>query len=88
MKAASTVFNIIDIVIYIIVWIVLGKQPNMGLAWLFLLPPIIVCIISIIVTHSASSKSGGYIFQGVIDLIFGSLLGGIFMLCVREEDLN
>ena len=24
----------------------------------------------------------------VIDIIFGSLLAGIFMLCVREEDMK
>lgn len=88
MKAASTAFNVIGIVIYAIAWIIVGRQPNVGAAWLFFVPAIAVCLISIIVTHSASRKGGGYIFQGIIDLIFGSLLGGIFMLCVREQNLN
>ena len=88
MKAASTVFNVISIVIYIIAWIISGRQPGAGLVWLFFLPAIVVCLISIIVMHSATRKGGGYIFQGILDIIFGSLLAGIFMLCVREEDMK
>lgn len=88
MKAASTVFNVLSILIYIIAWIAVGKQPNMGLAWIFFLPAILVCLVSIIVTHSASHKGGGYIFQGILDIIFGSLLAGIFMLCVNESDMH
>ena len=88
MKAASTVFNVISIVIYIIAWIISGRQPGAGLVWIFFLPAIAVCLISIIVTHSATRKGGGYIVQGILDIIFGSLLAGIFMLCVREEDMK
>lgn len=87
MKAASTVFNVISIAIYIVSWIVAGTQPGAGMVWLFFLPAIAVCLISIIVTHSATHKGGGYIFQGILDIIFGSLLAGIFMLCVKEEDM-
>ena len=88
MKTASTVFNVLSIFIYIIVWIMVGREPNMGLAWIIFIPAILVCLISIIVTHSASHKGGGYIFQGILDILFGSLLAGIFMLCVKESDLN
>ena len=87
MKTASTVFNVISIIAYVIAWIAVGQQPNMALAWIAFLPAILVCLVSIIVVNTATHKGGGYIFQGILDLLFGSLLAGIFMLCVKDYDL-
>ena len=88
MKTASTVFNVLSILFYIIAWIMAARQPNMQLAWIFFVPAMLVCLVSIIVTNSATHKGAGYIFQGILDIFFGSLLAGIFMLCVSESDMH
>lgn len=87
MKTASSVFNIISIILYVIVGLVVGRQRGYEFIWAFLGPAIAVCLIHKIVTHSSTRKGGGYIFQGILDIFFGSVLAGILMLCVREEDM-
>lgn len=85
---ASIIFNILGIALYAAIWIINGKNPQMSWIWIIFLPLIAVCVASIIVCLVGTPKSTGFIIQGVIDLIFGSLLGGIFMLCIPEERVN
>ena len=86
MKAASVVINILSIILYAICWYLFRAMPGMNLIWIVFLIPIVVCSLSVLVALAGTPKSGGYIFQGIKDLLFGSLLGGIFMLCVPREN--
>lgn len=64
--------------VFIIIGIVTG---------FWLIVPLIVGIIALKKLESASSHSE-LVGIGVVTLIFCSLLGGLFMLLVKDEDLN
>ncbi len=53
----------------------------------YLIFPIIIGIISINKINNARSTSDIQIF-GILSAIFVSLLGGVFMLCIKDSDLG
>lgn len=86
MKVASTALNSIVILIYIIVGFVFTEL-GYPIVWIFGCLGVLIDFISIIVIWTARDKSGGYIFQGILNIIAGCALAGIFMLCVPRDDL-
>jgi len=97
MKVASIVLNSIGIGVYLLVAIILmtasgaSGESAIGaglIVAIVLWIPIITSIISIVVITTSRSKNGGFTFQGIMDMLFGNLLGGVFMLCIDEKDLK
>lgn len=85
MKIASIVLNSIILAGYLIGGIVcMTASPILGVILLLAGLP---CLISIIVICTSHRRSGGFIFQGIMDILFGFLISGIMMLCIEDADL-
>lgn len=84
MKAASIVFNVLEGAIAIFLALVfLTNYEYLAVFFVFLLN-FAVCLSSIIAIKACKKKDWGYISIGILDLILGNLLAGIFMLCAKQ----
>lgn len=88
MKVASIVLNAVSIAVNVLIQIIFAIPGTTIWISLSLAPSVITCIISIIVIATSTEKNGGFIFQGIMDLLFGSMFAGIFMLCIDAKDLK
>lgn len=83
MKTTSIILNSIGIVLYF-AYMFTGNAFGIVIG----ITGMIVSIMSIITMCNAKRKGGWYIFCGILDLLFGLLIAGIFMLCVSERSLE
>jgi hypothetical protein len=85
MKVASIVLNSLILAGYFIAGLVMMiGNPLIGVLVMLCGIP---CLISIIVICTSNRRSGGFIFQGIMDILFGFLISGIMMLCIEDRDL-
>ena len=91
MKTAAKVFvwiGLVTSIITLIAWSAMLGGPDYAIVlWIFSLIGIIVGGFSIYRIGDVTEKRD-LVATGILCLIFCNLLGGIFMLCLKDEDLK